>query len=92
VVVLDRGQCSRENVLDRRIQPLTATVTLGAVPPHVSGQAAGKILEDTVYSGPTMLAEDSIFLTASFQRATPQAVYPFAIILSSEDRTPVSMS
>lgn len=36
--------------------------------------------EPTVYTGPTMLAADSIFLTASFQRATPPAVYPFAVI------------
>jgi hypothetical protein len=34
----------------------------------------------TVYSGPSTLAEDSIFLTAAFQRATPPAVYPFAVI------------
>lgn len=36
--------------------------------------------EPTVYSGPTALQEDGIFLTAAFQRATPWAVYPFAVI------------
>lgn len=34
----------------------------------------------TVYSEPSAFAEDSIFLTAAFQRATPPAVYPFAVI------------
>jgi len=37
-------------------------------------------LEPTVYSEPTMLVDDSIFLTASFQRATPWAVYPCGIL------------
>jgi hypothetical protein len=34
--------------------------------------------EPTVYSAPATSAADSIFLSASFQRATPPAVYPFA--------------
>ncbi|MBE1491604.1 hypothetical protein [Plantactinospora soyae] len=34
--------------------------------------------DPTVYAGPSML--EPIFLTASFQRATPPAVYPFAIL------------
>lgn len=33
----------------------------------------------TVYSGPSMLPQDSILLTANFQRATPAAVYPCAV-------------
>ncbi len=36
--------------------------------------------EPTVYSGPSMLPEDSVLLAATFQRATPPAVYPFAVI------------
>jgi hypothetical protein len=36
--------------------------------------------EPTVYAAPTMLPADSIFLEASFQRATPPAVYPFAVL------------